>query len=59
MELAQSICVSYQMYVMTVMGSQSTRFVGFGIAVTLGGLITAVVQVRIIWFRSIQCTILD
>jgi len=50
MELAQSICVSYQMYVMTVMtvmGSQSTPFVGLGVAVILGGLITAVVQVRL------------
>lgn len=44
MELAQSICVSYQMYVVAVMGLQSTRFVGFGVAVILGGLITAVVQ---------------
>lgn len=47
MELGQSICVSSVMYIATVNGSQSTRFVGLGVAVILGGLITAVVQVRL------------
>ncbi|KIJ99446.1 hypothetical protein K443DRAFT_102230 [Laccaria amethystina LaAM-08-1] len=49
MELGQSICVSYMMYVVTVNGSQSTRFVGLGVAVILGGLITAVVQSFFSW----------
>jgi len=47
MELGQSICVSSVMYIVTVNGYQSTRFVGLGVAVILGGLITAVVQVRL------------
>lgn len=49
MELGQSIGVSYEMYMVTVEGRKSTRFVGLGVAVILGGLITAIVQSFFSW----------